>query len=81
MAPRGMRSKIFIKSKCFSWLVKYKIPSMLFIVLLLVNQIEERAWWLIQRPKKRKKEESERLRGERDQTKFIDQALLSFIQN
>ena len=39
----------------------------------LVDYVEERFWWPIQCLNKgRKKEKSERLRGERDQIKFID---------
>ena len=37
-----------------------------------VGYIEERLWWPIQIPQQRKKEESEKLRGERDRIKFID---------
>ena len=38
-----------------------------------MNCVEEKPSWPMQSPKKeRKKEESERLRGERDQIKFID---------
>ena len=37
----------------------------------LVSYVEEGPWWSIQSPK-REKEESERLRGKRDQIKFID---------
>ena len=43
----------------------YKSPVFFF----LVDYVEERLRWPIQRPKN---EESERLRGERDQIKFID---------
>ena len=42
------------------------------LVAFLVGYVEERPWWPIQSPKQRKKEESERLRGERGQIKFID---------
>ena len=40
----------------------------------LVSYVEERLWWPIQSPNKgrKKKEESEKLRGERDKIKFID---------
>ena len=43
-------------------------------LLLLVSYVEERPWWPIQSPNKgrRKKEESERLRVERDYIKSID---------
>ena len=39
-----------------------------------MSYVEERPWWLIKSPskKERKKEESERQRGEQDQIKFID---------
>ena len=42
--------------------------------LSLVSYVEERPWWPIQSPNKggKRKEESERLRGERDHIKFID---------
>ena len=40
--------------------------------LILVNCVEGRTWWLIPTPEKRKKEESERLRGDGDQIKLID---------
>ena len=35
-----------------------------------MGYVEERPWW--PKPQKRKKEESEKLRGERDKIKFID---------
>ena len=38
----------------------------------LVGYVEERPWWPIQSPNKRKKEESEWLSGMRDQIKLID---------
>ena len=41
-------------------------------LFLLVGYVEERLWWHIKSPKKRKKEESEKLRVERDQIKFFD---------
>ena len=44
--------------------------SSFFFVFLSVSYAEERPWWPIQSPTKR--EESERLRGERDQITFID---------
>ena len=37
-----------------------------------MSYVEERPWWPKQSPKQRKQEGSERLRVERDQTKFID---------
>ena len=40
--------------------------------LFLMTYVGERPWWPIQSPNKRRKEESARLRGERDQIKFID---------
>ena len=44
------------------------------LLYFFASYVEERPWWLIQSPNKgrKKKEESERLRGERDQIKFID---------
>ena len=41
-------------------------------ISFLLSYVEERPWWPIQKPQQRKKEESERQRGERDQIKFID---------
>ena len=38
----------------------------------LVGYVEEGPWWPIQKPQQRKKEESKKLRGEKDQIKFID---------
>ena len=41
-------------------------------MFFLVSYVGERPWWPIQKPQQRKKEESERLRGEGDKIKFID---------
>ena len=46
---------------------------MQLFVIFSVNCVKERPWWPIQSPiKGRKKEESEKLRGERDQIKLTD---------
>ena len=37
-----------------------------------MGYVEERPWWPITKPRQRKKEESEKLRRERDPIKFID---------
>ena len=37
-----------------------------------MSYVRERPWWPIQCPNSGSKEESKRLRGERDQVKFID---------
>ena len=50
--------------------------SKLCFSLFLVIYAEGRSWWLIQKPQPRNKEESERLRGERDQIEFIPKKLL-----
>ena len=47
-------------------------PLLITALSFLVSYVEERPWRPIQSPNKRKKEESEMLRGERNQIKFID---------
>ena len=37
-----------------------------------MGYVEERPWWPIQSPKKGRKDEREKRRGEREQIKFID---------
>ena len=38
--------------------------------IFLVSYVEERPWWSVNKPQQRKKEESERRRGERNMSKI-----------
>ena len=65
----GLGYAAFIRTKIGGFITK--TLKMMHCLLFLLSSVEERPWWPIQSLNKGKKE-SERLRGERDQVKFID---------